>query len=1032
MGVKKSLANICQNIVLKPETCTIEVKDRSRIIHFIFSYLSPKLTPSFEDEFTVRDTSNEMVIMGDLNARVGSFSPELFFITRNTKDNAVNGRGRSLISYLKTTDLVILNGCSKSDRNGEMTFVNRNGSSCIDLCLVSRSLFYSADFKVLDYNGSSHFPIMLSLNVCHTSNEHRAVNKVIWNSNKTEDFQDALYNHLTYHPDSSISMCHLSNYIQQSLCDTKMIVTKMLGPEISLNGPPWFDNKCLQYKIAKNKALRNFRKHNKDSVEYGIVKSLYLDKTRAYMSLLKAKKTKFFANVQTKLSNSKQASDFYKALNIYRPKYLNSSNEEHVTAECFADYFSKQFNLYGKTECSIESFSEDLVLDRDFTLNELDLVINKLSRGKSPGCDNIPNEAWKALTHEHRNILLETLNNCWNTCNFPVEWSKIVICPIFKKGDPKEPSNYRPISLLNTGLKLFTMLMSNRLNQWCEERKCVSDYQAAYRKNYGCDDHIFVLNSALQANTSKKRKVFALFIDLSKAFDSVRHDKLWSKLVAIGISSKFLKNIQCIYANAKAQIRTKYGISNNFPLLNSVFQGETLSPKLFTLFIEDIVGTLNRSGITSIKIGEAEINILLYADDMIVLAYNVFDLQAKINVLIRYFSDNDLQINIAKTKIVIFRQGNGKLNKPKVFWGSHEIEIVDKYVYLGVPMYGNMKFKQTVTDFINKGRTAEKSLFDLFRRANINTLDTRLMLFESLVKSVLLYCSHVWGLKGIDDFRGFYVSYLRKLLRMPRYTPHWFLMLESQCKKIEISFLKSLLTFWAKILTRDRNSLIFKCYEHLRLTTKREKMKLNWYRDFYNTLQAYDCIKLIDVYGHLDLNQFNCHEYKRTLCQCLEELQGRMIESDIIRMQKSSKMPYFKIIKTHCKTEEFMNSTSAWYLKALFVQLRANIPRVTIRNETFNLNALGKYFDNNFDINSSFCTNCSFNVPETLSHVIFFCPSYVHQRNTLLNPIITPTSQTDEQFVTFCSNLDIETLRRIFFFLDEAMKIRAEWINSFS
>jgi hypothetical protein len=328
---------------------------------------------------------------------------------------------------------------------------------------------------------------------------------------------------------------------------------------------------------------------------------------------------------------------------MYRPKYLNSASQEHVKADCFADYFPKQFNLYGKSEIKIGTFSEDLFLDRDFTLSELDLVISKLSKGKSSGCDNIPNEAGKSLT----------LNNCWNTCSFPVEWSKI--CPIFKKGDPKEPANYRPIPLLNTGLKQFTMLMSNRLNQWCEERKCVSDYQAAYRKNFGCDDHIFVLNSVLQANTSKNRKFFALFIDLSKAFDSVRLDKLWSKLETIGISIKFLRNIQFMYTNAKANIRTKHGVSNDFPLINSVFQGETLSPKLFTLFIEDIVETLKSSGIASMKIGKSEINILLCADDMIVLASNVFDLQGKINVLLSYFNENDLQINITKTKIVILK-----------------------------------------------------------------------------------------------------------------------------------------------------------------------------------------------------------------------------------------------------------------------------------------------------------------------------------------------------------------------------------------
>jgi hypothetical protein len=88
-----------------------------------------------------------------------------------------------------------------------------------------------------------------------------------------------------------------------------------------------------------------------------------------------------------------------------------------------------------------------------------------------------------------------------------------------------------------------------------------------------------VLNSALQANTSKNRKEFALLVDLSKAFDSVRHDKLWSKLDVIGIRSKFLRNNQSIYANSKDHIRTKYSLSNDFPLLNFVFQGKTLSPK---------------------------------------------------------------------------------------------------------------------------------------------------------------------------------------------------------------------------------------------------------------------------------------------------------------------------------------------------------------------------------------------------------------------------------------------------------------------
>jgi hypothetical protein len=75
-------------------------------------------------------------------------------------------------------------------------------------------------------------------------------------------------------------------------------------------------------------------------------------------------------------------------------------------------------------------------------------------------------------------------------------------------------------------------------------------------------------------------------------------------------------------------------------------------------------------------------------------------LQSKINVLCNYFQQKDLQINLNKTKIVIYRQGNRRIFKPKVFWNDGEIEIVDKYVYLGVPFYSNLKYQTTCNDII--------------------------------------------------------------------------------------------------------------------------------------------------------------------------------------------------------------------------------------------------------------------------------------------------------------------------------------------
>ncbi|OXA49838.1 LINE-1 reverse transcriptase [Folsomia candida] len=89
----------------------------------------------------------------------------------------------------------------------------------------------------------------------------------------------------------------------------------------------------------------------------------------------------------------------------------------------------------------------------------------------------------------------------------------------------------------------------------------------------GCEDHIFVLNSILQNNLrNRKGKVYALFVDLSAAFDRIQHDKLWFKLKRAGLSDKMLKVIKDIYSKAKAKIRTSDGESNFFPFKKAVLQ----------------------------------------------------------------------------------------------------------------------------------------------------------------------------------------------------------------------------------------------------------------------------------------------------------------------------------------------------------------------------------------------------------------------------------------------------------------------------
>jgi hypothetical protein len=121
---------------------------------------------------------------------------------------------------------------------------------------------------------------------------------------------------------------------------------------------------------------------------------------------------------------------------LYHPKFYSLSCTEYVKPNIFFNFFSKQFYLYPLEEQFLPNEINVIDdLDRDFEPEELDTVTGKLSLGKAAGSDGIPNEARKCMSAEHKGILLDTLNKCWNTLSFPEHWSNVIICPIYKKGD---------------------------------------------------------------------------------------------------------------------------------------------------------------------------------------------------------------------------------------------------------------------------------------------------------------------------------------------------------------------------------------------------------------------------------------------------------------------------------------------------------------------------------------------------------------------------------------------------------------------
>jgi len=293
--------------------------------------------------------------------------------------------------------------------------------------------------------------------------------------------------------------------------------------------------------------------------------------------------------------------------------------------------------------------------------------------------------------------------------------------------------------------------MNARLSSWIKKNCKLSEYQAGFqKKNKCCLDHIFVLNSLIQTQLLKNKKLYACFVDLSQAFDTPEHNLLWNVLLSIGISPKFVRLFSYIYRLARAQVSTSDGLTDPIEIMKGVLQGEVASPSIFNLFIEGIVEDLRKSNIHGLRLQAAIVHILLYADDMTIVAATRETLQLKIDVAARFLRKRGLVINLGKSKIVVFKR-SGRISKFDNFtWNEESIEVVKFYTYLGVTFQSSGIFDLAASQFIKKGIMAQGAVLSALKKIKKFNLSSSSKLFDSIVKSTALYGAGIWGILNAE------------------------------------------------------------------------------------------------------------------------------------------------------------------------------------------------------------------------------------------------------------------------------------------
>ena len=218
---------------------------------------------------------------------------------------------------------------------------------------------------------------------------------------------------------------------------------------------------------------------------------------------------------------------------------------------------------------------------------ELKWALGNITTNKASGGDGIPVELFQILKDDAVKVLHSTCQQIWKTQQWPQDWKKSVFIPIPKKGNAKECSNYRKITLISHASKLMLKILQARVQQYvnCE----LPDVQAGFRKGRGTRDLIANIRWIIKKAREFQKNTYFCFTESAKAFDCVDHNKLWKILKEKRIPDHLIGLLRNLYAGQEATFRTGHRRTDWFQIGKGVLQGYILSSCLFNLYAEYIM-----------------------------------------------------------------------------------------------------------------------------------------------------------------------------------------------------------------------------------------------------------------------------------------------------------------------------------------------------------------------------------------------------------------------------------------------------------
>ena len=536
------------------------------------------------------------------------------------------------------------------------TRLNYRGGTCIDLILTNCK--FVKDFGVLNDLISDHLPVFACRKQSRSSVKFEKVTGRSY-KNYNPDIFKVLIEQIDWETlllNSNTTM--MWDCILREVCDILAIMCPLKTFKIPVCKPDWLTDEIIACIKDRNRCVAIFK--STGCQEY-LILSTFL-RTKINRLIFKEKRKVILTKLNVNRRNPKK---FWREINALikvdssidcNYRILDADTGELIQIGNEASYINEFYVRVGETVHNLDSVKEfyplgdierpNVTLGFDpFTIDEVIKLSTQIETDKSSGIPDFNSRIFKDVLKHIPGVFCNMYNKSLVEGDFPISWSKGVVYPIPKAGSLQHASNWRPISILPIQGKILEHLIHKRIMSFIIDNGIISLNQFGFMPGRSTSQAIFEVSKFLFDNINTGNICGSVFIDISKAFDSVYHPRLLLKLERLGLGNLYIEWFKSYLTRSQSVLFNKI-TSPSLNVYAGVPQGSVLGPTLFILYINDIFSIVQGVYMT------------MYADDCVVYYANN-RLQSVVNMLERnleYINNwcisNRLRMNSSKTKVL--------------------------------------------------------------------------------------------------------------------------------------------------------------------------------------------------------------------------------------------------------------------------------------------------------------------------------------------------------------------------------------------